>query len=55
MPNLNNLSGIRTLILISQAFPAAKPIFTAVGILLLVCILYNMFVPLIVMRSTPGS
>ena len=36
---------------ISQSFPPAIPIFTAVGVLLLVCIFYNMFVPPTVMRS----
>ena len=48
---LSFLSDLRALILIWQAFPSAKAIFTAVGVLFLVCILSNMFVPPIVIRS----
>ena len=49
MSQIISLPEIRTLILISQAFPPAKPIFTAVGVLLLVCILSNVFALCIVM------
>ena len=41
MLQIIGLSEIGTLILISKAFPPAKPIFTAVGVLLLVCILFQ--------------
>jgi hypothetical protein len=51
MPQLLDLSEIRALILISQAFPPAKAIFTSVGVLLLVCILSNMFVSPVVIQS----
>jgi hypothetical protein len=37
MPLVINLYQTRALMLISQAFPPAKAIFTAVGVLLLVC------------------
>src|SRR5258708_34092745 len=37
MPLVINLYQTRDLLLISQAFPPAKAIFTAVGVLLLVC------------------
>src|SRR6266478_10186702 len=44
-------SDIRNLIHILQAFPPVKPIFTAVGVLLSVRILSNMFAPAIVIQS----
>ena len=55
MPFTMSLNEIRALIRISQAFPAAKPIFTAVGVLLLVCIFSNTFVPPVIVITLQAA